>query len=79
MIFILPLIPGGGKKLIRGGGADGSIIIFNETELQDPGNVGIDEVLDEITPFFFKHASAITPGDLCVFTETTFMLSSQLT
>ena len=36
----------------------------------DPGNVGIDDVLDEISPFFFKHAKAITPGDLCVFTET---------
>ena len=53
-------------NLIRGGGADGSIIIFNGTELMDPGNVGIDDVLDEISPFFFKHAAAITPGDLCV-------------
>ena len=53
------------KKLIgRGGGADGSIIIFNETELQDPGNVGIDDVLGEVAPFFFKHSAAITPGDL---------------
>jgi hypothetical protein len=56
----------GGKK-IRGGGADGSIIIFNETEFQDPGNVGIDDILGEISPFFFKNADVITPGDLCVF------------
>ena len=54
-------------KIIRGGGADGSIIIFNETELLDPGNVGIDDVLAEISPFFFKHESVISPGDLCVF------------
>ena len=60
-------------KIIRGGGADGSIIIFNATELLDPGNVGIDDVLDEISPFFFKHASAISPGDLCVFSETTLL------
>jgi len=53
-----------GKKHIRGGGADGSIIIFNETELLDPGNVGIDDILDQISPFHFKHANAITPGDL---------------
>ena len=58
------------KKLIRGGGADGSIIIFNKTELKDPGNVGIDEVLGEMSPFYYKYANAITPGDLCVFSET---------
>ena len=52
------------KKIFRGGGADGSIIIFNETELLDPGNVGIDDVLGEISPFFFAHSAAITPGDL---------------
>ena len=75
MNFILSLFLGK-RKLIRGGGADGSIIIFNATELKDPGNVGVDEILDEITPFFFKHASVITPGDLCVFSKTTFRLSS---
>jgi len=52
---------------LGGGGADGSIIIFNETELMDPGNVGIDDVLGEISPFFFKHAAAITPGDFIQF------------
>ena len=54
------------KKKNRGGGADGSIIIFNQTELLDPGNLGIDDVLDEISPFFFKHANVISPGDLYV-------------
>jgi len=52
---------------LGGGGADGSIIIFNETELLDPGNVGVDDILDEISPFFFKHASTITPGDFIQF------------
>jgi len=52
---------------LGGGGADGSIIIFNETELLDPGNIGIDDVLGEISPFFFKHAAAITPGDFIQF------------
>jgi hypothetical protein len=63
-----------GQNKIRGGGADGSIIIFNETELMDPGNVGIDDVLGEISPFFFKHAAAITPGDLCASSKTNFSL-----
>ena len=54
------------KYFIRGGGADGSIIIFNKTELLDPGNTGIDDILGEISPFYFKHANAISPGDLCV-------------
>ena len=75
--FILPRIPE--KKIIRGGGADGSIIIFNATELLDPGNVGIDDVLDEISPFFFEHADAITPGDLCVVSEATFRFNTRLT
>ena len=67
------LIPDG-KKIIRGGGADGSIIIFNETELLDPGNIGIDDVLGEESPFFFAHADAITPGDLCVFLRDSFQV-----
>ena len=62
------------KKKLRGGGADGSIIIFNETELLDPGNVGIDDVLGEVAPFFFKHAAAITPGDLSVLSKMTLLL-----
>ena len=45
----------------------------------DPGNVGIDDVLGQMSPFFFKHASAITPGDLCVFSKTTFTFSNRLT
>jgi len=52
---------------LGGGGADGSIIIFNQTELLDPGNLGIDDVLDEISPFFFKHAASISPGDFIQF------------
>jgi cytochrome c peroxidase len=33
----------------------------------DPGNVGIDDVLSEISPFFFKHSAVITPGDFIQF------------
>jgi cytochrome c peroxidase len=55
------------SKTEGGGGADGSIIIFNATELLDPGNIGIDDVLGEESPFFFKHADAITPGDFIQF------------
>ena len=67
------------KYFIRGGGADGSIIIFNKTELRDPGNVGIEDILGEVSPFYFKHANAISPGDLCVLLKTSFMFSTRLT
>jgi cytochrome c peroxidase len=48
---------------IGGGGADGSLFIFNSSELLDPANVGIDDIVDEIGPFFLKNAHVITPGD----------------
>lgn len=41
------------------GGADGWIIIFNETELIDPGIVGVDDVFGEISPFF-QNADSVT-------------------
>ena len=50
--------------LYRGGGADGSIATFNETELTFPANLGIDDILDEIGPFILKHTNTMTPGDL---------------
>jgi manganese peroxidase len=53
----------GFSPTLGGGGADGSIIVFSEKELQDPGNVGVDDILQEIVPFFTNHSSAITPGD----------------
>ncbi|KJA15350.1 class II peroxidase [Hypholoma sublateritium FD-334 SS-4] len=46
-----------------GGGADGSIATFNETELTFPANLGIDDILDEIGPFLLKHSNTMSPGD----------------
>ena len=50
--------------MYRGGGADGSIITFNETELAFEANDGLDDVIDTVGPFFLKHASVLSPGDL---------------
>ena len=47
-----------------GGGADGSIATFNETELTFPANLGIDDVLDTLGPFLFNHSDTMSPGDL---------------
>jgi len=49
--------------IIGGGGADGSILIFNETELAFPANAGLDDVLDDVGPFFLKNADVLSPGD----------------
>lgn len=49
-----------------GGGADGSIATFNATELTFPANIGIDDVLDDISPFLYKYANVLSPGDLYV-------------
>jgi len=46
-----------------GGGADGSILIFNATELTFPANAGLDDVIDEVGPFFLKNADVLSPGD----------------
>ncbi|KDR73364.1 hypothetical protein GALMADRAFT_142466 [Galerina marginata CBS 339.88] len=46
-----------------GGGADGSIAVFNETELTFHANLGIDDILDEIGPFMQAHSNVLTPGD----------------
>ena len=47
-----------------GGGADGSIAIFNATELTFHANTGIDDVLDTVGPFLQKWSHVMTPGDL---------------
>ncbi|KAF8870898.1 fungal versatile peroxidase from pleurotus Eryngii [Gymnopilus junonius] len=52
---------------VGGGGADGSIFVFNETELAFPANDGLDDVLDDVGPFFLKHSNALTPGDFIQF------------
>ena len=51
----------------RGGGADGSILIFNQTELTFAANDGLDDVIDTVGPFFLKHAASLSPGDLYVY------------
>jgi cytochrome c peroxidase len=53
--------------MIRGGGADGSIITFNATELAFAANDGLDDVLDNLGPFYLETANVLSPGDLYVF------------
>ncbi|KAL5532323.1 GP1_5 [Sanghuangporus sanghuang] len=56
------------SKTLGGGGADGSIITFAETELQfaaNAGNGGVEEFVATLTPFGPKHN--VTPGDLISF------------
>ncbi|KAF9549821.1 manganese peroxidase 3 [Agrocybe pediades] len=48
---------------LGGGGADGSIAVFNATELTFHANTGIDDVLDAVGPFLLKHSDVMTPGD----------------
>ncbi|PPQ96992.1 hypothetical protein CVT26_006420 [Gymnopilus dilepis] len=48
---------------VGGGGADGSIFVFNKTELAFPANDGLDDVLDDLGPFFHKYSHVLTPGD----------------
>ncbi|KAJ7594778.1 manganese peroxidase isozyme precursor [Mycena floridula] len=44
-----------------GGGADGSIVIFDEIETAFHANGGIDDIVDVQIPFIFR--SGLTPGD----------------
>lgn len=48
----------------RGGGADGSIIIFEDIETNFHPNIGLDEIVNLQKPFIARHN--ITPGDLYV-------------
>jgi cytochrome c peroxidase len=50
-----------------GGGADGSILTFNATELAFPANDGLDDVLDDVGPFFLKYQDVLSPGDFVQF------------
>jgi len=50
-----------------GGGADGSIAVFNATELAFPANAGLDDVLDDVGPFLLKYADVLSPGDFIQF------------
>ena len=47
-----------------GGGADGSIAVFEAIETAFHANNGVDEIIDEQKPFIARHN--ITPGDLYV-------------
>ncbi|THH31799.1 hypothetical protein EUX98_g2376 [Antrodiella citrinella] len=48
-----------------GGGADGSIIVFESIETNFHANIGVDEIVDAQKPFVAKHN--ITPGDFIQF------------
>ncbi|KAH8107483.1 manganese peroxidase 1 [Phellopilus nigrolimitatus] len=50
---------------LKGGGADGSIILFNNTELQDPANDGVSDAVNLLAPFLQTHN--VTAGDLIQF------------
>lgn len=50
----------------KGTGADGSIIIFQNTELTYVANAGIEDSVDTLSPFLARHPN-ITAGDLIQF------------
>ncbi|KAJ7278474.1 putative versatile peroxidase [Mycena rebaudengoi] len=50
---------------ISGGGADGSIMTFEDEELQQPANNGLDEIIERQVGFLSTHN--ITAGDLIQF------------
>ncbi|EJD05293.1 manganese peroxidase 2 [Fomitiporia mediterranea MF3/22] len=54
-----------GSGAFKGTGADGSIILFSDTELADPANAGIDDPVHAIAPFLTRHN--VTAGDLIQF------------
>lgn len=47
---------------LSGGGADGSVIVFESQEANFHANLGIDEIINQQKPIIAKHN--ITPGDL---------------
>lgn len=61
-IGISPAIAKTGK--FGGGGADGSIMVFDDIETAFHANNGVDEIIDEQKPFVAKHN--MTAGDLYV-------------
>lgn len=48
---------------LGGGGADGSIAVFNATELTFEANDGLDDVLDDVGPFLLQFADQLSAGD----------------
>ncbi|KZV88636.1 manganese peroxidase [Exidia glandulosa HHB12029] len=49
----------------KGGGADGSMIAFDDIELNFPANAGIDEIVEDLEPFAL--ANGISFGDVIHF------------
>lgn len=52
------------ERVDSGGGADGSIVIFADTETGFPANIGLDEVIAIQKPFLER--SNMTVADLYV-------------
>ncbi|KAJ6542959.1 manganese peroxidase 3 [Mycena capillaripes] len=52
-------------KGMVGGGADGSVITFDDPETSFPANNGIDDIIDAQVPIIARHN--ITPGDFVQF------------
>ncbi|KAF8910802.1 manganese peroxidase 1 precursor [Mucidula mucida] len=50
-----------------GGGADGSMFIFSDTEPNFHANLGIDEIVEAQRPFINAHNDTLTPGDFIQF------------
>ncbi|KAF7303599.1 Peroxidase [Mycena indigotica] len=50
-----------------GGGADGSISVFDEIETAFPANAGIDDIIDAQAPILARHNTTISPGDFIQF------------
>lgn len=48
-----------------GNGADGSIMIYNDTELTNPANNGVSDAIDNLKPLLGQFN--VTPGDLIQF------------
>ncbi|EKM51408.1 uncharacterized protein PHACADRAFT_213241 [Phanerochaete carnosa HHB-10118-sp] len=62
-IAISPALEAQGQ--FGGGGADGSIMIFDSVETAFQANVGLDEIVQLQKPFVAKHN--VTPGDFIAF------------
>ncbi|KAJ7062171.1 manganese peroxidase 3 [Mycena amicta] len=51
----------------KGGGADGSISVFDPIETAFPANNGIDDIIDAQAPILARHNTTISPGDMIQF------------
>lgn len=51
--------------MFRGGGADGSIMAFDDIETNYHPNIGLDEIVQLQKPFVAKYN--VTPGDFIAF------------